>query len=315
MEFIHVPVMPDEVIDGLNIRPEGIYLDGTAGGGGHSALIAERLTTGRLYSLDRDPEAVEAAGKKLARFGDRVRVIRSNFVNGVEVLRGEGVPAVDGILLDLGVSSHQFDDPDRGFSYRYDSPLDMRMDTGQRVSAKEIVNESSAEELTRIIKEYGEERYAGRIARAIVRSREEKEIRTTGDLTGIIEKTVRMSMRERGTNPSQRTFQALRIAVNSELDNISDSLPGFIEMLSPGGRLCVITFHSLEDRIVKNAMKTAENPCVCPPSFPVCVCGRKSLGKVITRKPIIAGEKELEENPRAHSAKLRIFEKKKLEAD
>ncbi|MBQ7556644.1 MAG: 16S rRNA (cytosine(1402)-N(4))-methyltransferase RsmH [Lachnospiraceae bacterium] len=309
MEFSHIPVMPKEVIEGLNVRPDGIYVDGTAGGGGHSGLIAEKLETGHLYSFDRDEDAVEAAGRRLSVFGDRVSVIRDNYVNAVPALKELGVEAVDGILLDLGVSSHQFDDPERGFTYRCDAPLDMRMDKRQSVSAIDIVNKYSEEDLTRVIREYGEERYAPRIARAIVNARKDNEILTTGRLTEIIEDTVRPSMREKGVNPSRRTFQALRIAVNSELDNLREALPGFVEMLSTGGRICVITFHSLEDRIVKNCFKKAENPCTCPPSFPVCVCGNKSLGKVLTRKPVTASERELEENPRARSAKLRIFEK------
>lgn len=309
MEFSHVPVMPDEVIEALNIRPDGIYMDGTVGGGGHSSLIAEKLDTGHLYSFDRDIEAVEAAEKRLKDFAGRVTVIRENFLNAAGVLKDRGIDGLDGILLDLGVSSHQFDDPERGFSYRYDSPLDMRMDTRQTLTARDIVNEYSEEELSRIIREYGEERYAGRIARTVVRARGDNEILTTGRLAEVIENAVRPSMREAGMNPSRRTFQALRIAVNNELDNVSDALPELVDMLHPCGRIAVLTFHSLEDRIVKNCFKKAENPCTCPPSFPVCVCGKMSQGRVITKKPVTAGDRELSENPRARSAKLRVFEK------
>ena len=298
-------------MENLAIRPDGIYVDGTLGGGGHSYHILERLTDGgRLIGIDQDTDAIAAASERLAKYGDSVTIVHDNYEHIAEVLESLSIPKVDGILLDLGVSSYQLDNPERGFSYRTDAPLDMRMDQGSALSAKDIVNTYPQEELTRILREYGEERCAARIAANIVREREKKPLETTGDLSRIIRASIPGKMREKGGNPDKRTFQAIRIACNRELDVLRDSLDQMIDLLNPGGRLCVITFHSLEDRIVKNAFKRNENPCTCPPEFPVCVCGRKSQGKVITRKPILPSVEETERNPRAKSAKLLVFEKK-----
>ena len=309
--FSHIPVLPEETIEGLNITPDGIYVDGTAGGGGHSALIAGRLSEkGRLIAIDQDDEAIAAAGQRLKEYGDRVTIIRDNFRNIKKIMDDLGIDEVNGILLDIGVSSHQLDDADRGFSYMKDGPLDMRMDKTSSTKAADIVNNSTESTLYRIIKDYGEERYAGSIAKAIVRERGSGEIRTTSKLCEIIEKAVPARARHAGGNPAMRTFQALRIEVNHELDVLSDSLDVMIDLLSSGGRIAVISFHSLEDRIVKENFRKNENPCTCPPDFPVCVCGKQSRGRCINKKAITAGEKELKENPRAHSAKLRIFEKK-----
>ncbi|MCI6697951.1 MAG: 16S rRNA (cytosine(1402)-N(4))-methyltransferase RsmH [Lachnospiraceae bacterium] len=310
MEFQHKPVMLNEVIDSLKIRPEGTYVDGTLGGAGHSSQIARRLSgEGRLFGFDQDAAAIEAATRRLEPYKDRVSIIRSNYSEMRERLSELGVRSADGILLDLGVSSYQLDDAQRGFSYRADAPLDMRMDQRQKLSAREVVNGYSIEELTRVIREYGEERFARNIAKHITAEREKKPIETTGELISIIKAAIPAKAREGGGHPAKRTFQAIRIEVNRELDVLSDSLDGMIDLLADGGRICVITFHSLEDRIVKEAFRRNENPCTCPPEFPVCVCGKKSKGHVITRKPIIPSEEETEENPRSKSAKLRVFER------
>lgn len=311
MEFQHKPVMLKEVIGSLNIRPEGTYVDGTIGGAGHSSEIAARLSgEGKLYGFDQDAAAIEAATKRLEQYKDRVLIIRSNYSEMRERLSELGVTSVDGILLDLGVSSYQLDDAERGFTYRTDAPLDMRMDQRQSLSAKEVVNGYSESELTRILRDYGEERFARNIAKHIVAEREKHQIETTGELISIIKAAIPAKAREGGGHPAKRTFQAIRIEVNRELDVLSDSLDGMIDMLDDGGRICVITFHSLEDRIVKDTFRRNENPCTCPPSFPVCVCGKKPKGRVITRKPIVPSEEETEENPRSKSAKLRVFERK-----
>lgn len=310
MEFQHKPVMLNEVIDSLKIRPEGTYVDGTLGGAGHSSQIARRLSgEGRLFGFDQDAAAIEAATRRLEPYKDRVSIIRSNYSEMRERLSELGVRSADGILLDLGVSSYQLDDAQRGFSYRADAPLDMRMDQRQKLSAREVVNGYSIEELTRVIREYGEERFARNIAKHITAEREKKPIETTGELISIIKAAIPAKAREGSGHPAKRTFQAIRIEVNRELDVLSDSLDGMIDLLADGGRICVITFHSLEDRIVKEAFRRNENPCTCPPEFPVCVCGKKSKGHVITRKPIIPSEEETEENPRSKSAKLRVFER------
>ncbi|HCG60461.1 MAG TPA: 16S rRNA (cytosine(1402)-N(4))-methyltransferase [Lachnospiraceae bacterium] len=310
MEFQHKPVMLNEVIDSLKIRPEGTYVDGTLGGAGHSSQIARRLSgEGRLFGFDQDVAAIEAAAKRLEPYKDRVSIIRSNYSEMRERLSELGVRSADGILLDLGVSSYQLDDAQRGFSYRADAPLDMRMDQRQKLSAREVVNGYSIGELTRVIREYGEERFARNIAKHITAEREKKPIETTGELISIIKAAIPAKAREGGGHPAKRTFQAIRIEVNRELDVLSDSLDGMIDLLADGGRICVITFHSLEDRIVKEVFRRNENPCTCPPEFPVCVCGKKSKGHVITRKPIIPSVEETEENPRSKSAKLRVFER------
>ena len=297
-------------MENLAIRPDGIYVDGTLGGGGHSYHILERLTDGgRLIGIDQDTDAIAAASERLAKYGDSVTIVHDNYEHIAEVLESLSIPKADGILLDLGVSSYQLDNPERGFSYRTDAPLDMRMDQGSALSAKDIVNTYPQEELTRILREYGEERCAARIAANIVREREKKPLETTGDLSRIIRASIPGKMREKGGNPDKRTFQAIRIACNRELDVLRDSLDQMIDLLNPGGRLCVITFHSLEDRIVKNAFKRNENPCTCPPEFPVCVCGKKPKGRVVTRKAIAPSAQELEVNRRSASAKLRVFEK------
>jgi len=309
MEFSHTPVMLEKVLNGLNIRPDGIYVDGTLGGGGHSLEIARRLVRGRLIGIDQDGAAVEAAGARLAPYSDNVTIVRDNYRNMADILTGLGISGVDGILLDLGVSSYQLDDAERGFTYRTDAPLDMRMDQRSRKTARDIVNHYSEHELCRIIRDYGEERFAENIARNIVRARQRAPLETTGELSEIIHESIPAKARRTGGNPSRRTFQAIRIELNEELTILDESLDSFISLLNDGGRFCVITFHSLEDRIVKNAFRTNENPCICPPDFPVCVCGRVSKGRVITRKPVVPGEQELESNPRSASAKLRIFER------
>lgn len=310
MTFEHIPVLLDEVLEGLNIRPDGIYADGTLGGGGHSFEIASMLTGGgRLIGIDRDENAIEAAGGRLACFGDRVTVIRGNYLDTAGILKGIGVNSIDGMLLDLGVSSHQFDDAERGFSYRNDAPLDMRMDRRDSISAFDVVNDYSEKELLRVIRDYGEERFAASIVRNIVRERQKKPISTTLELSDIVRSSIPARFREGKGHPAKKTFQAIRIEVNSELDILRDSLDSLVDMLNPGGRLCIITFQSLEDRIVKNFFRTAESPCICPSDFPVCVCGRRSRGRVITRKAITASPEELEQNNRAHSARLRVFEK------
>lgn len=310
MEFRHRSVLLDETIEGLNIKENGIYMDGTLGGGGHSREILRRLSgEGRLIGIDQDAEAIEAAGKRLEEFGNRAVLVRDNYCNAVPALHGLGYEKVDGIVLDLGVSSYQLDNEERGFSYRYDTALDMRMDTRQSLTARQIVNEYPENELTRIIRDYGEDQFARNIAKHIAAARREKPIETTGELNEIIRAAIPARMRAVGGHPSKRTFQAIRIECNHELDVLKNSLDDLIGLLNPGGRICIITFHSLEDRIVKSAFRKNENPCTCPPDFPVCVCGKQSQGRVITRKPIFPSPQETEENPRSKSAKLRIFEK------
>ena len=310
MEFHHIPVLFEETIANLNIRPSGIYIDGTLGGAGHSYEIAKRLTEGgRLVGIDQDEDAIQAATAHLSPFADRVTIVHDNYEHIPEIAERLGIREADGILLDIGVSSYQLDNPERGFAYDEDEPLDMRMDQENPVSAKTIVNTWSAEDLARILKDYGEERYAGRIAENIAKAREQHPLETTGELVAIIRSSIPMKMQEKYGNPCKRTFQAIRIACNRELDVLQDSIDSLIDLLAPGGRLCIITFHSLEDRIVKNAFRRNENPCTCPPEFPVCVCGKKSKGTVITKKPITASEEELAANKRAASAKLRVFEK------
>ncbi len=310
MEFNHYSVLLNETIEELHIKPEGIYVDGTLGGGGHAFQVCSRLTTGHFYGIDQDDAAIQAASQRLAPFGDMVTVIRNNYCNAKAALAELGVDKVDGIVLDLGVSSYQLDTEDRGFSYRYDAPLDMRMDRRQTLSARDIVNDYSEMELFRIIKDYGEDQFAKNIAKHIAKARMEKPIETTFELNEIIKAAIPAKKRQNG-HPSKQTFQAIRIECNRELEVLRNSLDDFIDMLNPGGRLCIITFHSLEDRIVKTAFKKNENPCTCPPEFPVCVCGKESKGKVISRKPILPSVGELEENSRSKSAKLRVFEAKK----
>ena len=308
--FHHVSVLLEECVTGLNIRPEGIYVDGTLGGAGHSCRIAERLTTGRLIGIDRDPVALKAAGERLAPYGDRVTLVHSNFCRMASVLEGLGISGVDGILLDLGVSSPQLDDGQRGFSYMADAPLDMRMDGGDALTADTVVNTWSYEELKKILYEYGEERYAPTIASAIVRRRETAPIRTTLELVDVIRSAMPPAALREKQHPAKRSFQAIRIAVNDELNSVAKAMEAAIPLLNSGGRLAVITFHSLEDRIVKNAMAAAAKGCICPPEFPVCVCGRKPQVDILTRKPIVSAPQELERNPRARSAKLRICQKR-----
>lgn len=309
MEFSHTSVLLQETIEGLRIRPDGIYVDGTLGGGGHSSQIAKRLTEGRLIGIDQDDAAIGAAKLRLEPWADRVTLVRSNYCNMQAVLRELGIDRADGILLDLGVSSYQFDAAERGFSYRFDTPLDMRMDRRQTLTARTIVNEYPEMELFYIIRDYGEDKFAKNIAKHIVQARTIKPIETTGELNEIIRAAIPAKMREKGGHPSKRTYQALRIACNRELEVLENSLDTLVELLNPGGRLCIITFHSLEDRIVKSAFRRYENPCTCPPEFPVCVCGKKSKGRAVTRKPILPTQEEMEKNPRSKSAKLRIFEK------
>lgn len=309
MEFAHKSVLLEETIDNLNIKPDGIYVDGTLGGAGHSEQIVKRLGEGgRLIGIDQDEDAIAAASKRLEPYGDKVTIVRDNYQNFRRILDELDIKKVDGILLDLGVSSYQLDNADRGFTYRVDAPLDMRMDNRQTKTAKDIVNDYSETELLRILKDYGEERYAKSIAYHICKYRENKVIETTEELNDIIRGSIPAKARNGQGHPSKQTFQAIRIELNRELDVLRDSIDGMIASLNPGGRLCIITFHSLEDRIVKLAFRKNENPCICPPNFPVCTCGRKPFGKVITRKPIIPGERELEENSRSKSSKLRVFE-------
>lgn len=308
MEFHHISVLLNECIDNLNIRPDGIYVDGTMGGGGHSLEIAKRLTTGRLICIDQDPNAHEAAGKRLAEYKDRITFVRDNFGNIANILDSLGIEKIDGMLLDIGVSSHQLDEAERGFSYQQDAPLDMRMNPDRPFSAYDVVNGYDEDELDRVIFTYGEERWARRIAQFIVKEREAKPIETTGKLVDIIKKAVPKGARKDGPHPAKRTFQAIRIEVNGELEVLQRAIDDVAARLAVGGRLCIITFHSLEDRIVKEAFRKQENPCICPPQFPVCVCGKKPLGRVITRKPILPSKEELEENPRSRSAKLRVLE-------
>ena len=310
MEFKHYSVMLNETIEQLNIRPDGIYVDGTLGGAGHSLEICKRLTTGRLIGIDQDADAIAAASERLKDYKDKVTIVRSNYAQMKEVLHDLGIDKVDGILLDLGVSSFQLDTPERGFTYRSeDAPLDMRMDDRQTLTAKDIVNEYSEMDLFRIIRDYGEDRFAKNIAKHIVSARAVKPIETTGELNAIIKGAIPMKVQVTGGHPSKRTYQATRIELNHELDVHRDNLDDMIELLDDGGRICIITFHSLEDRIVKSSFKKNENPCTCPSNFPVCVCGNKSKGHVVTKKPILPSEKELEENSRSKSAKLRVFER------
>ena len=311
MEFNHTSVLLNESIEGLNIKPEGIYVDGTLGGAGHASVVAGRLTgKGRLIGIDQDADAIRAAGERLKPFGDKVTIIRSNYANMKEELHRIGVEKVDGIVLDLGVSSFQLDTPERGFTYRDENaPLDMRMDDRQSLTAKDIVNGYSEMDLYRIIRDYGEDKFAKNIAKHIVQERAKKPIETTGELTEIIRASIPMKVQVTGGHPAKRTFQAIRIELNKELEVLQNNLDDMIDLLNPGGRICIITFHSLEDRIVKTNFKRNENPCTCPSDFPVCVCGKKSKGKVVTRKPILPSEEELEVNSRSKSAKLRVFER------
>lgn len=311
MAFEHYSVLLHETVEQLNIKPDGIYVDGTLGGGGHAFQVAKRLSEhGRLIGIDQDADAIRAAGERLAEFGSKVTVIRSNYANMKEELQRIGIRQVDGIVLDLGVSSFQLDTAERGFTYRKsDAPLDMRMDDRQKLTAKDIVNSYSEAELYRMIRDYGEDRFAKNIARHIVQERQKKVIETTGELTEIIRASIPMKVQITGGHPAKRTFQAIRIELNRELEVLEDNLDAMIGLLQPGGRICVITFHSLEDRIVKTIFKRNENPCTCPKEFPVCVCGKVSQGRVITKKPILPTEEELEENSRSKSAKLRVFEK------
>lgn len=308
MEFNHYSVLLAETIEQLHVKPEGIYVDGTLGGGGHACEVCRRLTTGHLYGIDQDEAAVAAAGERLKPFGEKVTILRNNYCNMKTALAERGITGVDGIVLDLGVSSYQLDQSERGFSYRFDAPLDMRMDRRQTVTARDIVNGYSESDLFRIIRDYGEDPFAKNIAKHIVRARGDKPIETTFELNEVIKAAIPARMRKDG-HPSKQTFQAVRIECNRELEVLRESLDDFIGMLNPGGRLCVITFHSLEDRIVKTAFRRNENPCTCPPEFPVCVCGKVSAGRVVTRKPVLPGKAELAENSRSKSAKLRVFEK------
>ncbi len=310
MEFKHKSVLLKETVEGLNIKPDGIYVDGTLGGGGHAYEVCRRLENkGKIVGIDQDAAAIEAAGRRLKDFGEKVTIVRSNYCNMKSELQKLGVNKVDGIILDLGVSSYQLDTAERGFSYREDAPLDMRMDTRQKMTARDIVNGYEERELFRVIRDYGEDKFAKNIAKHIVMEREKVSIETTGQLVEIIKRAIPMKYQKKSGHPAKRTFQAIRIELNRELDVLRDSLDDMIELLNPGGRLCIITFHSLEDRIVKSAFRKNENPCTCPPDFPVCVCGNVSKGRVVTKKPILPGDEELENNSRSASAKLRIFER------
>lgn len=311
MIFEHKSVLLEETIDSLDIKPDGIYVDGTLGGGGHASQVCRHLSSkGKLIGIDQDQDAIKAASERLSEFGEKVTIVRDNYQKIKQILSELGIEKVEGIYLDLGVSSYQLDTASRGFSYREDdAPLDMRMDVRNPRTAADIVNEYGEIELYHIIRDYGEERFAKNIAKHIVRARQEKRIETTGQLREIIKAAIPMKMRVTGGHPAKRTFQAIRIELNHELDVLSESIDTMIDLLKPKGRLSIITFHSLEDRIVKNRFRENENPCVCPPDFPVCMCGRISKGKVITRKPIVPGEKEIEENKRAKSSKLRVFER------
>ena len=309
MEFNHVSILLDQVIDGLNIKPTGTYVDGTLGGAGHASHVCAKLQAGgHFVGIDQDADAIAASSLRLKPYGDIVQIVRSNYADMVNVLHDLGIEKVDGILLDLGVSSFQLDTRERGFSYRMDAPLDMRMDDRQEITAATVVNEYSERELFHIIRDYGEDRFAQNIAKHIVAARQQGPIMTTAALAEIVDASIPMKMKKQGGHPAKRTFQAIRIEVNQELSVLEQNIQDMIDLLTPGGRFCIITFHSLEDRIVKKAFRTAQDPCVCPPDFPVCVCGRKSKGKVITRKPILPDAEEMETNPRSRSAKLRIFE-------
>ena len=308
-EFNHTSVLLEETIEVLRIKPDGTYLDGTLGGGGHAYEVCRRLgDKGRFYGIDQDEAAIKAAGKRLEEFGDKVTIIRNNYCNAREALKEKGVSHVDGIVLDLGVSSYQLDTVERGFTYKYDTPLDMRMDQRQKLTARDIVNGYDEQSLYRVIRDYGEDQFAKNIAKHIVQARAEKTIETTFELNEIIKAAIPAKMRASGGHPSKRTFQAIRIECNHELDVLKGSLEDFVNMLNPQGRLCIITFHSLEDRIVKNFFREMENPCTCPPEFPVCVCGKIPYGKMAPRKPILPSEEEMEVNTRSKSAKLRVFE-------
>lgn len=310
MEFNHKSVLPEETIDNMNIKPGGIYVDGTLGGGGHSYRILKKLSgKGRLIGIDQDSDAICAATERLEEFGDMVTIVRDNYHNISKVLKSLGINSVDGILLDLGVSSFQLDTIGRGFSYKEDCPLDMRMDDRNEITAEDIVNDYEEMELYRIIKEYGEDKFAKNIAKHIVAARKKQRITSTGQLSDIIKSAIPMKVRASGGHPAKKTFQAIRIELNRELDVLEDSIDMMIDLLNDRGRLCIITFHSLEDRIVKNGFRKNENPCICPPDFPVCICGKKAKGKVITRKPIVPSKEELEDNKRAKSSKLRVFER------
>lgn len=309
MEFKHKSVLLNETIDGLNIKPDGIYVDGTLGGGGHAYEVCRRLgEKGSIVGIDQDAAAIEAASARLKDFGEKVTVVRSNYCDMKSKLHELGIDKVDGIVLDLGVSSYQLDTAERGFSYREDAPLDMRMDTRQKMTARDIVNDYTEADLYRVIRDYGEDKFAKNIAKHIVQARAVKPVETTAELSEIIRASIPMKFQKKSGHPAKRTFQAIRIELNRELDVLRDSLDDMIDLLNPGGRLCIITFHSLEDRIVKSAFRKNENPCTCPPDFPVCVCGKKSKGSIITKKPILPSEEELEYNSRSKSAKLRIFE-------
>lgn len=310
MSFSHISVLLSETIEQLQIKPDGIYVDGTLGGAGHAYEVCRRLSEkGRFIGIDQDAAAIEAAKERLRPFGDKVFIVRSNYCRMKEELELLGISRVDGILLDLGVSSYQLDTPERGFTYREDAPLDMRMDQRQERTARDIVNTYSEQELYRVIRDYGEDKFAKNIARHMVKAREESPIETTGQLVEIISHAIPARVRMTGGHPAKRTFQALRIELNEELNVLRDSLDTMIDLLNPGGRLCIITFHSLEDRIVKTSFKTNENPCTCPSTFPVCMCGKKPKGRVATKKPLIPDEREMTENPRSKSAKLRVFER------
>ena len=310
MIFEHKSVLLYETVDSLNIKPDGIYVDGTLGGGGHAYEVLKRLgPKGRLIGIDQDADAIQAASGRLKEYGEKVTIVRSNYRNIKEVLSSLGIEKVDGIYLDLGVSSYQLDTAERGFTYRENAPLDMRMDQRNEKTAADIVNEYSEMELYRIIRDYGEDRFAKNIAKHIVKARQEKRIETTDELVEIIKAAIPARVRAEGGHPAKRTFQAIRIELNHELEVLDESIDTMVDLLNPGGRLSIITFHSLEDRIVKTRFKTCENPCICPPDIPVCVCGRKSRGKVVTRKPIVPSGQELEENTRSKSSKLRVFER------
>lgn len=310
MEFKHKSVLLYETVDELNIKPDGIYVDGTLGGGGHSYEIAGRLSEGgRLIGIDQDEDAIKAASKRLEPYMDRVTIVRNNYCNMDKVLDELGIDKVDGIMLDLGVSSYQLDAADRGFTYNVDTALDMRMDQRQEITAKDIVNEYSEFDLYRIIRDYGEDRFAKNIAKHIVAARQEKPIETTFELNDIIKAAIPMKVRATGGHPSKRTYQAIRIELNKELEVLENSIDMIIDRLKPEGRLCIITFHSLEDRIVKTRFRNNENPCTCPPSFPACVCGKVPKGRVITRKPVVPTDEEINENSRSKSSKLRVFER------
>ena len=310
MEFKHKSVLLEETIRNLKVKPDGIYVDGTIGGGGHAYEVCRQLSAkGSLIGIDQDEAAIEAAGERLQEFGDRVTIIRSNYCNMKKELQKIGITSVDGITLDLGVSSFQLDNAERGFTYREDVPLDMRMDQRGSRTARDIVNTYTENELYRVLRDYGEEKFAKKIARNICTARTDKPIETTGELIELIKQSIPMKMRAVGGHPAKKTFQAIRIELNQELEVLRNSLDDMIELLNDGGRICIITFHSLEDRIVKTIFKRNENPCTCPPDFPVCVCGKMSMGKVITRKPILPNEEEIAENKRSKSAKLRVFER------